>query len=142
MNRSLMVTVLVLALFCGANAFAEWRVEIESKTVPPGKTDVTLYFRLYNPSPIVHFALPLVVQEINEPPIGAFWTGHLPVDTLTPTQHGVAWNWANPSWADKYEDDRPGVPSAPCDAEGDLGYDGISPDHLAIFAGGMSVEFS
>ncbi len=84
--------------------------------------------------------IPLVVREVDA---GAFWTGELPYDTggvagSHPHVKGVTWHWAEP-WATLIEEFRPVVPSAPCNDNGDIGYDGISPDHFVITAGGFGV---
>ena len=44
-------------------------------------------------------------------------------------------------WASLLEEFRPGVPAGSCDPGGDVGYDGVSPDHFAINASsaGMGV---
>lgn len=108
-----------------------WRIDIESKTVYTDMTGASVGITAYWDMDMAELALPLVFRELES---GSFWAGTLPVDTAGGTLNGVQWNWSNPGWADAIQEVRPGIPGAPCDSEGDLGYDGISPDHLAIIA--------
>ncbi len=127
-------TVLVWAMLLVAlPASAEWRLDIESKTVAGGTTGVTLDFTGYWDLPITNLTLPLRVKTIDQ---NAFWTGELPYDTggiavSHPHVNGVTWNWVQ-LWGLLAEEVRPGVPSSPCDPAGDVGYNGVSPDHFVI----------
>ncbi|MFC1475759.1 T9SS type A sorting domain-containing protein [Candidatus Zixiibacteriota bacterium] len=131
----LMISVVYLFLYA-ADAFAEWRIDIESKTVDAGETGVTLAITAYWDTAMAGLSIPLVVREIDS---GAFWTGALPFDTLGtasfhPYAQGVNWNWDSP-WADLIEEILPssGIdPENLCDPSEEGQYDGISPDHFAI----------
>jgi len=132
----------VAALFCGSDAHADWRVEIESKTVEPNDVGVTLALSAHWDTPITALIVPVVVREIAP---GSFWTGNLPYDTLGngfyhPHVQGVTWNWIAP-WATLIEEMRPGVPSGSCLVEGDVGYDGVSPDHFTVTAVGTQSTY-
>jgi len=119
-------------------AAAEWRVDIESKTVQPGETGVTVAFTVSWDDTLMGLTIPLVVREIDP---GAFWTGALPYDTAAtaanhPHVQGVTWNWVSP-WAYWVEEVKPitGVLQANrCTSNYNDEYDGVSPDHLAINA--------
>jgi len=112
--------------------FEGWGVQIESKIVSPSQTDVTLSIRLYTLANMNSLVLPLVVREISDPPIGAFWTGDLPVDTVSVIR-GVDWNWENPLWPTFLEEVRPRRDYAD-------DYDGNSPDHFVISVAGTGSE--
>jgi len=127
-----------LVLFIGANAFAVWDITIESVACSADQTNVEVNVFASWDVPLASFTLPVVVREIDA---GSFWTGALPYDTngnaySHPYQYNVSWDWGGTLWAALAEEFRPGVPSSPCDTEGDVGYDGISPDHFAINAAG------
>jgi len=84
----------LLAFVCAASAATEWRMEIESKTVYPGQTDVSLNVTYAFDLRIVQSCLPIIVREITP---GAFWAGTLPCDTTDTDGNrwpqGVAWNY-------------------------------------------------
>jgi hypothetical protein len=133
------IAILATLLFCGnvSAEYLEGTVTIESKTVSAGKQDVTVEVIASWNDDLAGMTIPLVVRELDP---GSFWTGDLPYDTggnayIHPYSHGVAWHWSG-LWATFVEELRPGVPENPCGAEGDLGYDGLSPDHLCINAAG------
>jgi len=133
--RAIVLLTLAIVLLSTASACAAWRVDIESKTVCSGQTGVTVDFKAYWDNDLWALTIPIVVRQITP---GSFWTGTLPYDTLGsaddhPYSHGVTWKWANP-WANIIEELRPGVPYGTCNPEGDIGYDGISPDHFCISA--------
>jgi hypothetical protein len=94
MIRRSLSLLLIAAFFCGANAYAEWRVEFESKTVSPNEHDVEFNLKAYWDLPLAGFTTPVVVREIDP---GSFWTGVLPYDTggnafMHPFQYNVSWN--------------------------------------------------
>lgn len=83
--------------------------------------------------------VPVVVRQLTP---GSFWMGILPYDSTLACyfcifSHGVEWHWINyiPGipWYTACAV-MPGLPLSPCDAAGDTGYDGISPDHFVIYA--------
>jgi hypothetical protein len=140
--RAIMVFFCVVAglCCCAVKVAAEWRIDLESKTVDAGETAVSLAITAYWDEAMMALSLPLVVREIDP---GAFWTGVLPYDTLAdafnhPHAHGVAWSWASP-WAALVEEVVPAagiLPENYCDETFDATYDGVSPDHLAINVAG------
>lgn len=144
MRLRLAILAMVVVLISAADTFAAWGVEIESKAVSAGATNVTLDFTAFWDIGMTAFTLPVVVRGIDP---GAFWTGTLPYDTdgnayEHPYAHGVTWKWPDPSWAIAIEEVRPGLG---CDPEGDTGYDGVSPDHFVVNAVGyhaLSAESS
>ncbi len=87
-KRLLTVSIFIfgLSLLFVAQASAEWRVSIESKSVYPSQTGVSVDLELAFDAPIGGLAIPLMVKEITP---GSFWAGVLPVDTggsvLSPT---------------------------------------------------------
>jgi len=117
------------------NTSAEWRVDIESKTVTaeePGMTiDVTAYWDIK----MRDLAIPVIVKTVSG---GAFWSPPLPIDTLNGSVVGVEWNWSNPGWAALVQQVRGG--QLGCNPEGDTGYDGVSPDHFVINAAGSGLS--
>lgn len=134
---SLVVFSAACLLFIPPGASAEWRVDIESKGVTLNETGVTLDVIAYWDIGLGGFTVPVVVREIDP---GSFWTGVLPYDTngnayYHPYVHGVTWTWSN-LWATLAEEMRPGVPQDICATEGDVGYDGVSPDHMCFNAAG------
>lgn len=118
------------------DASAEWRIDIESTTVNPGETGVTLDITAYWDLTLLGLTIPVAVREIDP---GAFWTGTLPYDTLGnaashPFVHGVTWNWDSP-WAFLAEDVTPAwniMPGHQCNPPADTQYDGVSPDHFVV----------
>lgn len=128
-------------LFSSANVFAEWRVSIESKTVPAGQTNVHINFNIAFDLCLAGVTVPIAVRAITP---GSFWAGQLPYDTsnnpyfLCDLAHNVEWHWSTIPypWTTQMEQVRPGVPGSPCDAGGDVGYDGVSPDHFSVDAAG------
>jgi|GEM_PF-1671915 len=131
MRQRILVLISLLPLLLAANvAVAEWRIDIESKIVNAGESGVTLAVTAYWDMEMFRFGLPLVVREVDA---GSFWTGALPVDTLGGAVVGVTWNWQAPS-PSLYQEVRPVVPLSPCATDGDVGYDAVTPDHLAIWA--------
>jgi len=127
MKRAISALAQLVVLLLAANAAAEWRVEIGSKTVDPGQTGVTVGFTVYWDLDVVGLVIPVIVRELNA---GSFWTGQLPYDSSCGgPSHGVTWNWSNPNWA--FEMVEPGLG---CDPAGDVGYDGVSPDHFLVAA--------
>lgn len=137
------LTILMLLLF-STNSLAEWRIDIESKTVNAGETGVTVDFTGYWDLPLKALVVPIVVREIDA---GAFWTGHLPSDTTFQggVPYGVEWKWENLGWASAIQQVRPAIvannPGDWCcphvDPCIDISYDGVSPDHFAIGAQGI-----
>jgi len=128
-----------LSLMFAHSAFAIYAVEYETKTVSQGQTGVQVYLKVFSDLRYGQTTIPTVVRTVSG---GAFWTGTLPYDT---TQQGgvavgVTWNWqtSDPSWPSFFQTVRPGVPTAPCDTEGDAGYDGTSPDHFQVTGQGVS----
>ncbi len=130
--------MMVLMACCAAPGRAEWRIDIETKTVDAGQTGVTLDITVYWDIPLASFSLPLIVRQIDS---GAFWTGNLPYDTggngfWHPYQYGAAWNWAAP-WANLNEEVRPAL-KIPfdflCNPPADSFYNGQPPDQLVVSA--------
>ncbi len=121
-----------------ASASAVWDVTIEDKpTVSVGQTGVDVSVFASFDLPLVGITVPLVVREIDA---GSFWTGALPYDTggnafSHPYQFNVSWNWDN-AWAALIEEYRPGVPGGDCPTDGDVGYDGVAPDHFVLNGAG------
>jgi len=125
------------ALVCSINALAGWVITLPDATVNANSTVNYDFYGEWD-LPIVGLVIPMVVREIDP---GSFWTGTLPVDTMNGTPIGVQWKWAMSIWPILIEEFRPGVPEAPfCNLEGDVGYDGISPDHMVIATAGISAE--
>jgi hypothetical protein len=122
-------------LLCSANALGGWVITYPDTTIDPNST---VEYQLYGEWDLGLAALtvPTVVRAIDP---GAFWTGTLPVDTTGGTPTNIQWNWAVPNWANIIQEFRVGIPSG-CPAEGDLGYDGVSPDHFIISTQGLSNE--
>ena len=137
MKRFLITVLLAVAatLFCSTYALGGWVITYPDTTVEPNST---VEYRLFGEWDLglVVLAVPTVVRELDP---GAFWTGTLPVDTMGGTPTNIQWNWAVPNWANLIQEFRCGVPSG-CPAEGDIGYDGVSPDHFSISAQGMFNE--
>jgi len=136
-GRLLMVVVLACVLLFVASVSAEWRIDIESKTVWPGATDVTVTFTMYSDLAIYQLTIPCVVREVSDPPIGAFWTGQLPVDTTQQggVPYGVDWTWGGPPpWPSFYQALRP---TSGCATPGNQ-YDCISPDNFFLVGKGVS----
>jgi hypothetical protein len=140
MKRTLTIGGLVCTLLMAGAISAEWRLDIASKQVNAGCQNVTVDFILYNEASLAGVVIPVVVRELDP---GSFWTGALPYDTLGtgyshPYQFNVSWNWnpQSPIWTSLTESLRPGIPLSPCSPDGDVGYDGVSPDHFAIVAAG------
>ncbi len=142
MGRYVLVMLLAAVLFCGTSAYAEWRVDFESKTVNPDDVGVTVDVTAYWDIPLTGLAVPIVVRQTSG---GAFWTGALPYDTggnglSKPFLYNVSWGWFPFPFSTILEEFRPGVPTGVCATEGDVGYDGVPPDHFLINAfGTMSV---
>jgi len=131
--------IVAVLLFCGhvSAEYLEGTVEIADMTVSPGAQDATIDVIASWNGDLASITIPLVVRELDP---GSFWTGDLPYDTggnafYHPFSHGVVWHWSG-TWAAQVEELRTGLPSSPCSPEGDLGYDGLSPDHLCIIAAG------
>jgi|GEM_PF-6879186 len=103
------LAVLTLLLF-GASAFAEWRVDIESKTVNPNQTGVTVAIKAYWDIDLYALTVPVIVRSVSG---DAFWSLPLPVDTAGGPVVGVEWNWSNPGWANLVENVMPGPPQYP-----------------------------
>jgi len=119
---------LYLLFFFGASAFAVWQVDFESKSVDQGATGVTVNVTAYWDLKMGAFTVPVIVRSISG---GAFWTPPLPSDYAGNPVVGVQWNWFNPGWANLVEQVLPGLG---CDPAGDVGYDGVSPDHFVVSA--------
>jgi len=139
MKRLFFVSTLVMGMVLGMgiNAFAGWVITLPDATVNANSTVDYDFYGEWD-DPIVSLVIPMVVREIDA---GSFWTGTLPVDTISGTPVGVQWKWDVPTWAVLIEEFRPGVPEAPfCYPEGDIGYDGVSPDHMVIAATGIFAE--
>jgi len=131
MLRKILIFGLIALVFSAGSAFAEWRVEIESKTVGMGQTGVTLGITASWDREINTLVVPVVVWGLTP---GAFWTGDLPYDTSNAPPHRVTWHWDKPGWPELVLEVRP---SLPCSLLIDV-YDGISPDYFAIVAVGIS----
>lgn len=149
MTHRLRLAATVLLIFAAcimltSSVSAEWRVDIESKTVPAGATGVTIGVTAYWDLPLGAFALPVIVREIDP---GSFWSGFLPYDTggcadYHPFAHGVTWNWAAP-WAIMVEAVRPAPPKERllwCDPPADTLYNGVSPDQFVALSMGISTS--
>jgi len=130
MTRAISLIVALLVLVSHAAAFAEWRVEFESKTVGMNQTGVTLGMNVYWDAEINLMVVPIVVREITP---GSFWTGTLPCDTMRGLPQGVTWNWSNPGWPAFIQEVRPGSRCGEPVNE----YDGISPDYFLAIALGV-----
>jgi len=122
--------VLIAILACSTAAQAEWRVDIESKTVAQGEDRVTVDFTIYWHEAIQQLTIPVVVREIDP---GAFWdpAGTLPFD-YDGSSFGVTWTWPEPNWATTIQELRPWEGCATPEND----YDGTSPDNFAINAQG------
>jgi len=130
---SLFLLVAACVVLVSANAAAEWRVDFESKGVSIGETGVTVDVIAYWDLTLTGLTVPVIVRELDA---GSFWAGASPYDTggnafFHPYVQGVTWGWVAP-WASLTEEIRPAVPTAPCPTNGDVGYDGVSPDHFSI----------
>ncbi len=132
MVRRALCLLLIIVFACTASAYAEWRVDFESKSVKPNETGVTVDLTAYWDLSMYAFLVPVIVRSIDP---GSFWTGLLPIDSYGDTR-GVTWNWSG-SWPDMLQLVQPLVPEPPYNDEGDIGYDGISPDHFGVLALGM-----
>jgi len=113
-------------LLSATPAFAVWQVDIESKSVDPNQTGVTVNLTVYWDLNLTALTVPVIVRSMSG---DAFWTLPLPVDTSGAPMVGVEWNWSNPGWAHPIEEVRPGLG---CDPAGDVGYDAVSPDHVCV----------
>ena len=144
MKRFSLIVSLMALLLLSANAFAAWDVTIESKNASMGQTGVTLAINCSHDLNMGGFTVPIIVREVDA---GSFWAGALPYDTngsaFVPGQSlGVTWSWPSggvngrSTWAALLLESRPGVPADPCATDGDLGYDGVTPDHFCINASG------
>ncbi len=134
---TIMASALVLLCELAAGQCLEGQVVIESKEVLPNQQGITLDFTIYTDLPMVGMTVPVVVREIDP---GSFWTGTLPYDTggnafFPGYSEGVEWSFAG-MWAALIQEMRPGVPTSPCATDGDIGYDGFSPDHFCLNASG------
>lgn len=122
------VLVSAVVLLTAGSASAAWRMEIESKTVNPGQTGVTVNFTYAWDAKLVAAVLPVVVRSIDA---GSFWTGTLPYDTMDMDgnrfTNGVAWHASIPPWSALVLEMRPG---RGCGNSGP--YDGVSPDHFVL----------
>ncbi len=134
--------LLGLVLLCAVPVAAEWRIDIESKTVEAGQTDVTLDFTVHWDIAMLSLTIPVVVRDIDP---GAFWTGMLPYDTggngfSHPYVQGISWNWEEP-WAAIIEEVRPGPfadSSGLCEHDLDNLYNGVPPDNFIVNAFGAA----
>ncbi|MFC1475484.1 HYR domain-containing protein [Candidatus Zixiibacteriota bacterium] len=141
-QRILILLMLLPLLSFSSTAFAVWDVSFESKTVDANDVDVTVDITASWDIPLTGLTVPVVVRQTSG---GAFWTGALPYDTngngfVKPFQYNVSWFWTPISFSTVIEEFRPGVPGAPCETVGDVGYDGAAPDHFVLNAlGSMSV---
>jgi hypothetical protein len=125
-------------LIACAPASAQWKVAFEDKNAPPNcDTNVTIKLSLTFPVPLTKLVVPVVVRSIAG---GAFWRGVFPVDTAGAPPVLVAWNWSNPGWANIVQEVRPGIPQSPCALDGDMAYDGVSPDHFVISVAGQGTS--
>jgi hypothetical protein len=132
------VIALILSIGCPAtHGQADWRIEFESKTVIPNQAAVSVGVTGCWEVPLQRFLIPIIVRPLDT---GSFWTGELPYDSGA-VQRGVSWNWKSP-WADVQEAVWPVVPVTPYATDGDIGYDGLPPDHFAILAEGGGVTTS
>jgi len=130
MGRLISILVFVAVFLCVATVSAEWRIDIESKSVCIGETGVTVDFTFYWDLEMIAITVPVVVREIDA---GSFWSGALPYDTNN-VALGVTWNWADPNWASFRQEVRA---YEGCGTPGN-GYDGVSPDNFAVVAQGMA----
>jgi hypothetical protein len=125
-----------LVLILGANAFAQYSMTIETKTASQNQTNVNVDVTGTWAVQMAAFTLPVVVRELDA---GSFWTGTLPCDTVDGVPTRVEWKWPAP-WAFLIQEFRPGTPAAPCETNGDVAYEGITPDHFAINAAGAGTK--
>ena len=141
MTRKMVAFMLALVALAATETSAAWRMEIESKTVSPGQTGVTLNFTFAWDLGVQAASLPLVVRSIDA---GSFWTGDLPYDTMDNEgnrfTNGVAWHASVIPWAGIYR--AVGVETPVfgfyCGSETPPPYDGVSPDHASIATMGIS----
>ena len=137
---SIIVSLAVcMSLVFGANALGQtgqYEINLPDVTVSEGATVEYEYNGIWM-SKIVQITVPAIIREVDA---GSFWTGTLPCDTVDGTPTNVTWQWAVPNWANMIQEARPGVPASPCGAAGDVGYDGVTPDHLSVSAQGMGTE--
>jgi len=137
------LVLLLMSFSLATPAFAEWRVDIESKTVSTGATGITAEITAFWDVHLAAFALPVIVREIDP---GSFWTGTLPYDLggsagYHPHAYGVEWTWYAP-WANLVESLEPAPerqhPLLLCNPPADSLYDGVSPDQFVIIALGFN----
>jgi hypothetical protein len=140
MGRHIFGMIVCLSLWGGSAALAEWRIDVESKTVPAGADSVTVAVRAHWSEPLTALTLPIIVRAVT---LGSFWTGALPYDTggngyLHPYQHQVKWYWDPAPFAGLVEEFQVGLPRRLCNRSGDKSYDGIAPDHFVINVAGVN----
>jgi len=130
MASRIKILILIAILACSTAANAEWRVDIESKSVAAGEDRATVEFTIYWSEAVQQITIPVVVREIDP---GSFWdaSGTLPYD-YDGSSYGVTWSWPEPSWATIIQELRPWEG---CATPGGA-YDGTSPDNFAINAQG------
>ena len=86
--------VVCLDLLLAERAVAEWKMMVQSRTVPINQENVTVTFTYAWDDPILQTTLPIIVRRT----VGwAFWTGSLPYDTTD--SNGVTWNSTVESWS-------------------------------------------
>jgi len=129
MGHLLKAAAFICVFLYAAKGSAEWRVDIESETVPASQTEVTVAITLYTDLSVGMVAIPLVARELDP---GSFWTGSLPVDCDPYPVQGVIWNWQNPDFPMDLQEFCPGPG---CDDPFNA-YDGVSPDNFFIRASG------
>ncbi|MFC1475376.1 hypothetical protein ACFLQW_00055 [Candidatus Zixiibacteriota bacterium] len=123
------IGVLICILLAATNVHASWGISVESKAVAACPYEWPLDISASWDLGLSGLTIPIVVREIDA---GSFWAPPLPVDTLNGSAVGVEWRLPLDPFAEHILELRPVVPFAPCDATGDVGYDGVSPDHFVI----------
>jgi len=131
MLRTVLILFMLLLFSSAGPTFAEWRVELESKTVGAGQTDVTLGVTASWDQEINTLVIPVAVRALTP---GSFWTGDLPYDTMNAPPHRVAWHWDKPNWPELVLEVRPALPCSLLVDE----YDGISPDYFVVLVAGIT----
>jgi len=130
------IVLLALVVAPVTESNAEWAVSFQDKTVAECQSGVQVNLTVAWDLPLTGLTIPVIVRSVAG---GSFWMGTLPSD-IPGTTVGVTWDWSNPGWATINQEFRPGVPDGTCATAGDLGYDGVAPDHFAITAAGAGTS--
>ncbi len=129
MRKMLISLSMIVLLLPAAVVNAAWHIEIESKTVAASETDVTVAFSGWWEMDLLQLEIPIIVREIDP---GAFWVPPLPYDDNA-TDQGV-------TWVPPFDEYSAGVfAGLGCNPAGDVGYDGVNPDHFFILIGGIGL---